>query len=120
VLLSGVFSADEAHARGGLLGLGELDTRTSGAQAQGGQVPMAAPGPAPSHRDQVAREIMESEKSFVGNMTTLVSVFLKPLKWWDAELKASYGKVSCRLLEVAGQYHTFYLVHLGYVGGLTA
>ena len=45
-------------------------------------------------RDNVAREILESEKTFVDQMTVLVSVYVKPLRFWSQELAANYGKVS--------------------------
>lgn len=46
-----------------------------------------------SMRDNVAKEILESEKTFVEQMQTLVKVFSKPLKWWAQELSVNYGKV---------------------------
>ena len=56
-----------------------------------------------SMRDNVAREILESEKTFVDQMQILVKVFAKPLKWWAQELTANYGKV--RASGSPGRFH---------------
>ena len=42
-----------------------------------------------TRRDNVAKEILDSEKTFVDQMTTLVAVFIKPLRWWQAEILTS-------------------------------
>lgn len=39
---------------------------------------------------------MDSEKTFVEQMATLVAVFIKPLRWWQAEIvggKVKYANV---------------------------
>lgn len=40
------------------------------------------------------KQILDSEQTFVDQMTTLVAVFIKPLRWWQAEIVG--GKASER------------------------
>lgn len=47
-----------------------------------------------TRRDQVARELMDSEKSFVEQMTVLTKVFIKPLRWWKLEITQGQGRES--------------------------
>jgi len=46
-----------------------------------------------TRRDQVARELMDSEKSFVEQMTVLTKVFIKPLRWWKLEITQGRGSM---------------------------
>lgn len=41
------------------------------------------------HPQHTRTQLLESEKTFVEQMATLVAVFIKPLRWWQAEIVGS-------------------------------
>ena len=43
-------------------------------------------------------QILDSERTFVEQMTTLVAVFIKPLRWWQAEIVGSKVRTGIRRL----------------------
>ena len=59
-----------------------------------------SPRSASNRRDQIAKEILDSEMTFVQQMTTLTAVFIKPLRWWKLEIVSSRDSVHPPLPEL--------------------